>query len=119
MDELNRIRDIIAEHEAGVVSVPGQGAWYENDLVCVSIIRLARKRGHFYKGEVVEMVNIRCRALGLPGRFTSKSNPVSMATWRGMIKERVAEWHSVHELDIPSALAYLRGYKPRQRKERS
>lgn len=118
MDELKKIEDIIAEHEARVVSVPST-AWYYRDPACVTIIGNARKRGFFYTGDVVKMVNLRRETLGFKGDFTSKSNPVVMAMYRGTIKTKQANHHVIKEADIDSVLEFLRGYKPRRRKERS
>lgn len=114
---MEEIKKIIDEHEARSVSVTG--LWYERDSACAAIIHNARRRGFFYMGDVIKILNIRCKALGFPGSFTSRSNPIGVAAWRGMVKGKMADNQAIWELDIESTLEYLRQYKPRRREERS
>lgn len=119
MNELGKARKVVEKHEPRDVSVPGQSAWYNEDPVCLTIIGHALKRGFFYVGDVIKLLNMRRISLGFPGTLTSKSNPVNVAVWREMVNGKMADNQAIWELDIESVLAYLRGYKPRRRKERS
>lgn len=117
MNNLEELEKIIKEHETK--AKPEQTAWYTKSAVCMRTILNARKRGSFFVGDAIFMLNERCKMLGLPGKFTSKSNPIAVAVLRGMIESRLAKNQTTRLLDIESTLEYLRQYKPRRREERS